>query len=154
MKRGPDFVIGDPENPYLLRWWVIPRNRFFNIYRHRILRNDDDRALHDHPWWNVSIVLKGELVEIIPAPWQMRTTPHQLIGKMWTHARHLKRGSIVFRKATAAHRLEVRNGPVETLFITGPVIRDWGFHCPQGWKHWRLFTAADNPGQVGKGCED
>lgn len=24
--RTPDFVIGSDDNPYLLRWWIIPRN--------------------------------------------------------------------------------------------------------------------------------
>ena len=43
--RDPDFVIGRPGKPYLLRWWVIQRNRWFNIYLHQILENDDDRAL-------------------------------------------------------------------------------------------------------------
>lgn len=47
--RAPDFYIGGNANPYLLRWWVIPRNRFFNVYLHKFLRDDDDRALHDHP---------------------------------------------------------------------------------------------------------
>ena len=49
-KRHPDFIVGGKDNPYLLRWFVIPRNPVFNIYLHRFLRSDDDRALHDHPW--------------------------------------------------------------------------------------------------------
>ena len=48
--REPDFIIGGHEAPYLRRHWLIPRNRFFNIYVHEFLRSDDDRALHDHPW--------------------------------------------------------------------------------------------------------
>ena len=59
MRRPPDFIIGEPANPYLIRWWVIPRNRWFNIYLHEIRRSDDDRALHDHPWLNCSILLHG-----------------------------------------------------------------------------------------------
>jgi hypothetical protein len=47
-ERDPDFIIGNP--PYMLRWWLLPRNPTFNVYYHRILRDDDDRALHDHPW--------------------------------------------------------------------------------------------------------
>ena len=45
IKRPADFVIGPPERPYLLRWWIIQRNRFFNIYLHKFLRSDDDLAL-------------------------------------------------------------------------------------------------------------
>jgi hypothetical protein len=64
--RDPDFIIGGQANPYLLRWWIIPRNRFFNIYLHRFLRSDDDRALHDHSWCNVSILLDGAYYEYMP----------------------------------------------------------------------------------------
>jgi len=35
--RKPDFVIGRAGAPYLERWWVIPRNRWFNIYLHHFL---------------------------------------------------------------------------------------------------------------------
>lgn len=48
-RRPPDVVIGGDASPYMRRWWVIPRNRRFNVYLHHFLRSDDDRALHDHP---------------------------------------------------------------------------------------------------------
>lgn len=133
--RQPDFIIGEPEKPYLLRWWIIPRNRWFNVYLHMILRDDDDRALHDHPWWNISMILSGAYREVMPLRTVLR-----------------KSGSIVFRRPTAAHRLEVAKGPVWTLFITGPRVREWGFHCPQGWRHWEEFTASESTGQIGRGC--
>jgi len=131
--RKPDFIIGDD---YLRRWWLIPRNRFFNVYLHCIRKDDDDRALHDHPWWNVSILLKGSYREHMPHG-----------------SRVLSAGSIRARGALAAHRLEVVSGPVWTIFITGPRIREWGFHCPQGWRHWQDFTNQADRGQVGRGCE-
>ena len=40
----PHFVIGGADDPYMLRWYLIPRNRRFNIYLHKFLRDDDDRA--------------------------------------------------------------------------------------------------------------
>ncbi len=141
MKRPPDFVIGPAEQPYLLRWWVIPRNRFFNIYLHRILADDDDRALHDHPWFNCSILLAGGYREITPR---------------WTKIRN--RFSVVFRRATSSHRLELLRDsagnklPCWSLFITGPVIRTWGFHCPKGWVPWREFVDERDTGKVGRGC--
>lgn len=64
IKRKPDLCIGGEDSPYLKRWWLIPRNRFFNVYLHQFLKDDDDRALHDHPWWSVSFLLKGRLREI------------------------------------------------------------------------------------------
>ena len=42
--RTPDFVIGDAHNPYMLRWWLLPDNDYFNIYLHHILRSDDGNA--------------------------------------------------------------------------------------------------------------
>lgn len=134
--REPDQIIGGKERPYMLRWWVIPRNRFFNIYLHHFLRSDDDRALHDHPWWNLSVLLRGQYLEHTRDRIRLR-----------------RAGYIVLRRATCAHRIELIDGPVWTLFLTGPKIRSWGFHCPQGWRHWRKFTAADDPGAVGPGCD-
>lgn len=135
--RKPDFIIGPHGLPYLRRWWVIPRNRFFNIYLHQILKSDDDRALHDHPWINCSILLRGSYREITPRGEFVR-----------------KAGSLVFRRAKSAHRLVVEDGAeVWTLFITGPVIREWGFHCPKGWRHWKQFVNERDTGQVGRGCD-
>lgn len=140
--RAPDFVIGPPEDPYLLRWWVIPRNRWFNVYLHRIRRSDDDRALHDHPWVNASIIVRGGYAE------------HQ-IRAGGIHRRSLRcAGSLTLRGPRAAHRLEVVPGIGETvsLFITGPTVRHWGFHCAKGWRHWKDFTAPAERGQIGRGC--
>ncbi len=132
--RPPDFVIGDN---YLRRWWIVPRNTLSNVYLHEFRRSDDDRALHDHPWSSTSIVIAGSYVEV---------TPH---GRFTRNT-----GDVITRPATAPHRIEIPGGEsVITLFITGPHEREWGFHCPQGWRHWSEFTAADDKGQVGRGCE-
>lgn len=132
----PSRYIGGELDPYLIRWHLLPRNPIFNIYLHKMLRDDDDRALHDHPWPSVSFLLKGQLREIIS-----------------NAERYPKRFVPFFRSATLAHRLELvfKDEPVWTLFITGPKIRSWGFLCPQGWVHWRQFT--DETGdRVGRGC--
>lgn len=148
-RRPPDVIIGGPEDPYIRRWWVIPRNRWANIYLHQIMRDDDDRALHDHPWDNVSIVLDG--------PGYLEVKPSAVV------ARH--RGSIVLRRAEAAHRLvlfrDASGAPVPTwsLFVTGRLRRSWGFHCPKEWRHWKKFVdnTVDQSGQlhsrVGRGCD-
>lgn len=140
--RAPDFVVGSDVDPYLRRWHVIPRNRFFNIYLHQFLRSDDDRAMHDHPWWNVSIVLRNAYIEHI----------------LGDGLRLCRAGSIVMRPAAMAHRVQLLGGshpmPVWTLFITGRRVREWGFHCPKGWRHWKDFTNTSDGGRtVGPGCE-
>ncbi|MGR3813421.1 MAG: hypothetical protein ACU0AU_04965 [Cognatishimia activa] len=132
--RSPDFVIGPKDDPYMLRWWLIPRNEVFNVYYHQVLHDDDDRALHDHPWPSFSILIRGLLREIT-------MDGDRMIGP----------GGCVYRGPEMAHRLEVAEGPVETLFITGPRVRDWGFHCPKGFVHWQDFVGADH-GEIGRGC--
>jgi hypothetical protein len=62
--RKPDMVIGDPARPYLLRWYIWRSKRFGSCYLHKFLRDDDDRALHDHPWWFVSLILIGQGVRM------------------------------------------------------------------------------------------
>ena len=139
--RAPDVVIGGDDNPYLRRWHVIPRNPWFNVYLHDFRRSDDDRAMHDHPWWNISIVLRGRYIEHI------LDEPSRICGP----------GTIVFRPALMAHRIELFNVPARprpclTLFITGRRRREWGFYCPRGWVHWQEFL--DPSGlTTGKGCD-
>jgi len=152
--RPPDVTIGDPTDPYLRRWWVIPRNPVFNIYLHQFLKSDTDEALHDHPWWNISFLLKGEYLEVVP-----RFTIHPYRASNALKAILRRPGNPVFRRATAAHRVlllgEPKPCPVWSLFVTGPVVREWGFHCPQGWRHWKQFTVRDEQGNYvdGKGCD-
>ncbi|QNJ56291.1 hypothetical protein SEA_OHGEESY_62 [Gordonia phage Ohgeesy] len=150
----PHQVIGGAEDPYLRRWYLIPRNPLINVYLHQFLRSDDDRALHDHPWWFVSLILRGEYEEI-----------HER-GRNWRGA-----GSLAFRRAEWRHRVKLVdrvtrvNGrpvlnpaPCWTLIITGRRTRSWGFWCPNwvrsqytrhGWEcdrerfiHWRDFGDA------------
>jgi len=152
-QRHPDFVIGDD---YLARWWLVkntqdrdtraPMNlqpstvasRWRNTYLHCVNRSDDDRALHDHPWINISIILRGQYREVYADRAVIR-----------------KPGDIVFRWGSTAHRLEVVEGPVWSLFFTGPKYREWGFRCHNGWKHWKEFTLYNETGdstRVGRGC--
>ncbi len=154
-RRPPNFIIGGEENPYLLRWYLIPRNRWFNIYLHCFVRSDDDRALHDHPWPNLSLLLDGFYDEIVPADCADPS------GR--TFAKHRQPGQIVLRRATAAHRVvlfsNVNGIPkiVWSLFLTGPAQRDWGFWCPQRrFVHWKDFTSFHTTGKgdrVGPGCD-
>ncbi len=143
-KRPPDFIIGGHSNPYLYRWWLTPRYRLApSAYVHQFLRSDDDRALHDHPWTNLSILLRGEYTE------------HTIAAGGINHREILKAGDWRFRwTGRIAHRIELHNGPCWTLFLRGPVYRQWGFHCPErGWIHWRDFTAPTDAGAIGKGCD-
>lgn len=150
VRRAPNLIIGKPDSAYMNRWYVLPRNAIFNIYLHEILRSDDDRALHDHPWLNLSIVLMGGYWEVLPLMPPSAAVPLPETIRLW-------RGplSFVCRRPTTAHRLEVEPGrSCWSLFITGPKVREWGFWCPQGWRHWEAFVDPTNSGAIGPGCGD
>lgn len=163
-KRSPDFIVGGVDHPYLRRWYVIPRNPIFNIYLHQFLRNDDDRALHDHPWFWCSILLSGGYVEHAIAAGgihkrAVRMFPSIKVSSPW-RAHRIELFSAWWREDDVDAAFEMYNanpnGKSEcwTLFITGPRIREWGFHCPQrGWVNWRDFTDPNDTGAVGKGCD-
>ncbi|MBU8834420.1 hypothetical protein [Mycolicibacterium goodii] len=138
MSGRPHQVIGGSDDPYLLRWYVIPRNPVLNVYVHKFLRSDDDRALHDHPWWFVSLILKGGYTEVTAAG---RTPRSGLVGgryRGWDR-------TLAFRPATFRHRVELwpvvehgkpflgrrdrRELPCWTLIVTGRRTRTWGFWC-------------------------
>lgn len=136
-RRSPDRVIGAAPDPYMLRWFVWRSRAVSNLYVHEFLRSDDDRALHDHPWWSVSVCLDGEMVEHLPG------------GRI----RRVRAGDLRVRGARHAHRLELVSDRALTLFLTGPKVREWGFHCPQGWRHWRDFTSGPNGEAIGRGCD-
>lgn len=164
--RQPDFVIGGPAAPYLRRHWLLPRNRFFNVYVHEFLRSDDDRALHDHPWlFNASWLIDGEYIEWTPAD-DEHLMPDVGVRCQYPVAQRLKSGQVKFRWGPAPHRVELTEElhgdpaipeyvlvPCWTVFITGPVVRDWGFHCATRWVPWKEFVDTRDKGSVGKGCD-
>jgi len=154
--RKPEFIIGGHEDPYLRRHFLIPRNPFFNVYVHEFLRSDDDRAHHDHPWlFNASWLIDGAYIE------------HTITAGGALIRTHRKAGDFKFRWGKAPHRVELIGNedgppgrlvmiksPCWTVFITGPRVREWGFYCMErGWIHWNKFTAPDDKGAVGKGCD-
>lgn len=115
LSGGPHFIIGSRDNPYLHRWYIIPRNPWLNVYLHKFLRDDEDRALHDHPWWFVSLMLKSGYDEVTPQGTLPRAAP-----------------SICYRPALWRHRVVLKRSNDEgvvhawTLVITGRKSRNWG----------------------------
>jgi len=164
-KREPDIIIGEQDDPYLFRWWLIPRNKYFNIYLHKFLRSDDSRSLHDHPWFNISVILWGSYTEIMPAnrfKWLSEGDRKVIRKRRYPFIP-------IFRDANWIHRVEldsqlhidiedqgdaIKEKPVWTLFITGPWRRRWGFHCPKEWRHWQEYVEiTDGGNSIGRGCD-
>lgn len=176
-QRAPDFIVGQDNSAgaYLLRWYLTPWRGWYrdvpadertrwqrlavrlsrclpNLYLHKFLRDDDDRALHDHPSWAASFILANGYIE------------HTIADGGIHRRKHYAPGSLRFLRTRHTHRIELlrerRGGeagrivPAYTLFLFGPTVREWGFHCPErGWVPWEKFTADGKPGEVGKGCD-
>ena len=144
--RKPDQVIGER---YMHRWHLVRKHGVRNLYLHKYLGSDDDRALHDHPWASWSILLWGNLYEVtqieVKANGTKTSEKREVVKRIWPLIPK-------YRSAEYSHRLILKGNKALTLFLTGKKNREWGFHCPKGWVHWTKFT--DEKGnQTGSGCD-
>ncbi len=126
------------------RWWLVPfasagnatmpgdgtgpaswRRPFVKLCQalgiaarvHQILRSDQGRDPHDHPWSYLTIILRGGYHE------ERYDELGDLVSRKWHGP-----GSILYRPANSWHRLLLPAGySAWTLFITGPKQQTWGF---------------------------
>jgi hypothetical protein len=65
--------------------------------------------------------------------------------------RLVSEGDWTFRPPKFAHRLDVVHeklcGKPITVFITGPRVRNWGFHCPKGWVDFESYASSGGCGE-------
>lgn len=161
--RKPDLIIGPPSAPCYYRWQLF-KFRGFQLCLHKWLRSDDDRALHDHSGDSISFILNHGYIEIVreysgawlPNTWQIDDS-----GRVYRDVARFRRPWWpVFRRAQDPHRvvLDFMSAPIWSLWFRWPPRREWGFHCPKGWRHWRDYL--NNRGdyysigtsEVGPGC--
>lgn len=127
---GDVTLLADRIGEYMERWLLM--TPWGTLRLHHILRSDDDRELHDHPWDFVSLLLSAGYEEQVPArPGSPRLTP----DRRWEVRTFLK-GETVRHRAEDLHRLEVPT-PAWTLVLTGPTRRSWGFLTEYGWMHYK-----------------
>lgn len=145
--RPASQIIGPADDPFLLRWYIVPHNQFLNVYLHWILRSDNDRALHDHPWAFVSIVLAGSYTEVSIADSDVERWQALLrlgCGCNLERREAYSVGTVLVRAPRTPHRIEL--DPIVScavsLVITGPKVRPWGFFCRSGWVPWRDYTVS------------
>ena len=128
----------DGTEVYMRRWWL------FNPYPHgtdgdgrrwpwlpsvrihHILRADQDRHHHDHPWNARTIILQGYYIE---------ERGSQMITRIPGDSARLKFGEY--------HRIDhVPQGGVYTLFISGKKRGTWGFLVDGVEVPWREYAKA------------
>lgn len=100
--------IGLPECPYSYRWKIS--FGFFSIRLHKWIKSDDDRVFHDHPYWFITLVLRGGYKDISPKGTDF-----------------LSLGSIRYRPAEHQHTVQLTKSPTYTLLLAGRPSRRWGF---------------------------
>ena len=102
----------------------------FHVRLHFFVNSDTARDLHDHPWWNVTVLLRGSYNEVVPY-WP---TLHEA-GVEGHSAVRRWAGDVVFRGALSRHRIVLDDNnplPPISLFIHGRNKRDWGFWDARG----------------------
>ena len=107
LDRGPSWPDYDKAEPFVVRYYLLFRNRPkwfpFNILVHKLLKSDLG-DLHDHYWSYITIILKGGYWE---------TTEK---GTFWRGP-----GYVGFRKGSDRHSLKISEGkPTWTLLFVGP----------------------------------
>lgn len=93
---------------YVERWYL--ETPFGSARLHHWLHGDDSRHYHNHPWWFITLVLRGSYTD------QSDAGPDRLSA-----------GSVRFRRADHLHYVDLDCRSCWTLLLTGPKIRRWGF---------------------------
>lgn len=113
--------LGEPECPYARRW-VLDLG-VGSVRVHQWYRSDDKRSPHSHPWWFVTLVLKGSY-EDWGYPGRTLSGVPRLDNKV---VDRLRRGSVRYRPAHHVHSVSVPPHGCWTLLVTGPEKERWGF---------------------------
>lgn len=131
-------IYGKDGGMYMGRWWLFnpypfaeeKRKNWFpiSIRIHHILRPDDDRALHDHPWNARTIIIKGGYTET------------RLVANNYQARFFRQPGDTATLKFGEYHRITyVPPEGVWTIFITGRYQGTWGFLVNGVKVQWREY---------------
>ena len=151
-KRTPYYhIAGDDGTVYMERYWLFnpyptksdgAGRRYGNwmpsIRLHRIMREDRDRNLHDHPWDARTFILRG---------WYREERPRRRCGMSnWTPTYHVQRdpGDTAALLFGQYHRItEVSPDGVWTLFVTWRKRGTWGFLVDGQKVPWRKYLGVE-----------
>lgn len=115
-------------NEYLLRWSLwLPFG--LSLKLHRIIRADDDRCEHDHPWWFIRVILYGGYKEKIKGKVYDR-----LPWRPWAFWR-------IYPCLPSFQHAIIKLNKKEnwSLVLCGRNKGTWGFITKQGWMRWDAF---------------
>lgn len=115
-------IVNCQRDIYMTRWYLFRREKI-GVFLHRFSRSDEDRALHDHPWSFITVILWRGYFEHTPKG----------SSRKWP-------GMMCWRPAEWRHRVELVDGkPAWTLVVRFKARREWGFWMPSGWIQWNKW---------------
>nr|WP_218182552.1 hypothetical protein [Pseudomonas sp. C6002] len=148
----------DGTEMYMGRWWLFnPYSREthkpalwwcpWSFRIHHIMRHDEDRDLHDHPWNARTVILRGWYVEqrliegfdqeLAALGYSGSAQATEYIDRQAGDTARLRHGEY--------HRIDqISPGGVYTLFITSKWRGDWGFLVSGVKVPWRKYTGIDS----------
>jgi hypothetical protein len=143
-KRTPYSHLTKDGGVYMERYWLFNpypvssenqsrlRAMLPSIRLHRIMRPDNERHMHDHPWNARTIILRGWYVEVR----REETGPYRIVDAM-----HLRQAGDTARIDFGQyHRInEISEGGVWTMFITWKYRGTWGFLVNGKKVPWRTY---------------
>lgn len=109
---------------YITRLHII-KTPWFAVMLHWIAKPDPEPDLHDHPVTFLSLILRGGYIERMPDGY------------------HVRRWCNFIRAATHVHAIRMVLPGTLTLCLVGPDVREWGYHTPSGWVHWRAYKQTE-----------
>ncbi len=148
----------DGQTMYMGRWWLFnPYSREthkpalwwcpWSFRIHHIMRHDEDRDLHDHPWNARTIILRGWYVEqrMLDSEDPVLSGLNVPSGAHATEYIDRRAGDTARLNHGEYHRIDqISPGGVYTLFITSKWRGDWGFLVNGVKVPWRTYTGTDN----------
>lgn len=100
---------------YMQRWMLDFWR--FSIRLHKFSESDDPRALHDHPWWFVTLILSGGYLDVT----------HEEDGSV--NYERMGRFSFRYRPMGHKHTVKLLNDkPSWSIVLTGRQRHRWGFY--------------------------
>jgi hypothetical protein len=112
------------------------------VYIHRIMKSDEDKHMHDHPWGFYSFILEGAYKEITClAPDFDLNNPKELTYYS---------GNLAHHTAEDCHKLTLISSSVLTLVFVYGKRRVWGYQTEQGWIDFKSYRALKNEGKFRK----
>lgn len=137
--------LNEIREPNMARTPLLPKNNKFNVFRHVYTHGElGVPSLHDHPWWSMSILLYGEVEEVVFDCEQKDLDAIRTRG-LKAYMKHGIDGflnntmeipvkktisvpRVIVRPPGYTHSLLLKSEKAATLFITGPRVQNWGFY--------------------------